>query len=385
MSFNSVWHIKDWRADDVVVDLTPDEGGILEVAIHEFNHAGAALPAYRPFDECAAESAGDFYAWQKKYKAPSAELRDLFDEATYITWICAQQPRINGIASALGGVAIYNRRYGLDRLEVSQQALVALAFDDDAATRDTVASVLRLRAPDGMLPAWANDQDRQYGLAAPPSVILAAKTLDGTPELYDGLADIASWWLKWRDSDGDGVPEYAYAGEPGFDAGLRISGARAVESPDLTAYLALTADFLGKSDRADAPKWREIAAGLLSKLCAFLWDGEKFLARRSTTHEPVEASAILGFLPAILGRLLPDEIAQPLTASLAALRPWEDSRETPLWALLIPGLRELGRADLAEQIRDRLVAHVREHGFVNAPGEKAYASRCASALLYAVK
>jgi hypothetical protein len=385
MAFNSVWHIKDWKADDVTVDMTPDGSGTLEASIHEFNHAGSRLDIYRPFDECVAEAGEDFDRWKTLYNISDGS-KELSELAAYITWVCTQQPRINGIVTALGGNAMYNRRYGLDMMNVFEQTVNALAFSDISAKRETVDSVTRLLAEDGMTPLWANDQNRQFGCAAPPSLALVLGDIGIDRELHESVVKMISWWFKWRDNDGDGLPEYAYPQESGFDAGIFPENGLPIMTPDLAGYLALASEILAKSGRADAPKWAELEKTLIDKLVRVLWDGDGFISRECATYRKTEpGDAFIKYVPVILGKSLPEDVAAKLADSIARDKPWRRQRGIPLGALLIFGLKRLGRDDIAREAADFYTETVSENGFVNNIGDEAYGSWCASAFLYASK
>jgi hypothetical protein len=333
-----------------------------------------------------SDAASDFAAWRATYGGVASEDEDLFDLAAYITWVCVAQPRINGITSVLGGYAIYDRRYGIERFNTAEQTVCALAFLDDSARHKTISSVLRLLDPDGMTPSWANDQDREYGQAAPPSIALAAMKLELGEETLDSLARMATWWFKWRDTDSDGLPEYAYPGEPGYDFGFRPENGCSIASPDLTSYLIVLCGVLARSIRPDAAKWAELERALTDKLIRLLWDGDKFTPRESGTYKRISLpDDFICYIPVILGKRLPEDVTKKLVKSIFENKPWRRKNGIPLAALLIFGLRELGEYELAREISDWLTTLVRENGFVNNENALSYGSWCASAFLYATR
>lgn len=381
--FNTVWRLKDWRADDVICDLTPSQNGIMEAAIHEFAATEAPLEKYRPFDLCEKEAADDFSLWQKKYKEPCGD-RELFDMATYITWICMQRPRVDAPYRLLRGNMMYNNRFGIDYVNLFEQPLLAMAFEDRNAKAELIGNVLDLMSPDGMLPAFTNNKEPQYGYAAPPVIAIAAKETAGELQgpALSKLKKLAFWWLEWRDPDHDGTVSYAYAKETGFDAGLTIRDGLAVKSPDLLTYMCVLSELLSETDADSGAYWKEISRGMLGKLTDTLWDGEEFVCRRSKTYEKVMGTDFLGYIPVLLGSKLPGDIARKLTDAVSAKKAWERKDQVPLAAHLVKGFLELSQKERAEAAGKWFIGFVKEHGFVNKIGAVMYSSWSASAYLY---
>ena len=98
-----------------------------------------------------------------------------------------------------------------------------------------------------------------------------------------------NWWMDYRDSDGDGIPEYPQGCDSGWDNSTLFDDGFFLESPDLSAFLVLQmhtcariAERLGRTE--DADKWRRAARELLERLYDHSWVGGRFVARRSGSH-----------------------------------------------------------------------------------------------------
>ncbi len=139
--------------------------------------------------------------------------------------------------------------------------------------------------------------------------------------IYDGLIRWADWFMLARDGDGDGIPSYDNGDECGFDDCSPYDGKLDIMTPDLPAYIIQIYDtlsdlarILGKTDEVDA--WREKGDALTKKLIDTLWNGERFIAREDYTFEPIVTDSIIFYVPLILGKRLPQEIIDKMTADL---------------------------------------------------------------------
>jgi hypothetical protein len=209
--------------------------------------------------------------------------------------------------------------------------------------------------------------------------------------VYPRLAKWTEFWFRYRDKDGDGIPEYG--GEhPGWESGWDNASAfgpdpaTPLESPDLQAYLVLQMRTLARlaaaMDRpAEAREWERRAKAHLDLLLDRFWKDGRFLVRWAGRARPEPApTSLLPLMPLVLGDLLPPEVFKALASDLERrfLTPWGPATEDPssalyrpdgywlgpVWAptayLLADGLRRGGRKDLAYAIARRfcdLVAH----------------------------
>jgi len=199
-------------------------------------------------------------------------------------------------------------------------------------------------------------------------------------EIYEPLAAWTTWWMKSRDYDGDGVPQYNHGNDSGWDNCTLFDGGVPVEGPDLSAFLVIQMDVLGDvaerlGRRSEARRWRGRAQALLRRLMAHSWRDDRFVAPRSGDHRCVGSDSLFAFLPIVLGQRLPERVAATLVAGLRAPGRFltrhglatESPRSPryepdgywrgPIWApstmLIVDGLREAGAPDLADTIGRR--------------------------------
>lgn len=139
--------------------------------------------------------------------------------------------------------------------------------------------------------------------------------------LYEGYGKMANWYMNTRDDDKDGLPQFDCGDESGYDDISVFVHHASVEGPDIAAYLAILfdklgdiADILGRKEEAD--DWHQRGEEMTKKLIDTFWNGEKFVARATFTHEVIDSNAITDYLPFVLGDKLPAEIIDKMTKDL---------------------------------------------------------------------
>ena len=140
-------------------------------------------------------------------------------------------------------------------------------------------------------------------------------------QIYPLLSRWTEWYLRYRDSDQDGLPEYRHGNEAGWDNATVFDEGGPIESPDLSAYLSVQmevlADVATRLGRpAEARRWEQQSNHLLERMLQrFWWDGE-FVAIHVTDGRPIYSQSLLLDMPIILGRRLPASVQAKLIADL---------------------------------------------------------------------
>ena len=194
--------------------------------------------------------------------------------------------------------------------------------------------------------------------------------------------------MTYQDSDHDGIPQYNHGNDSGWDNSTIFHKGTPVESPDLSSFLVLQMEVLaeiagkiGKKDEAE--EWRLQSEQLLTGMIEHFWDGERFTAKRSGTHEVIESDSLVLSIPLILGKRLPGDILEKLIEGvknkgfltkygLATELPSspfyrEDGYwRGPIWApttlLIVDGLLSAGEQELALEIARRFCAMATKSG-----------------------
>ncbi|MFW6271268.1 MAG: amylo-alpha-1,6-glucosidase, partial [Bacillota bacterium] len=183
----------------------------------------------------------------------------------------------------------------------------------------------------GVLPDRVNDKEYYWNFVKPPIHGWVLKwmmnrsdfiTETRLKEVYEPLSRWTDWWFKYRDTDGDGIPEYHHGNDSGWDNSTVFHKGAPVESPDLSAFLVIQmevlseiADILGKGE--EAAEWEVRSEKLLANMLDHCWTGEEFIAPYPKTHEYFDkGDSLILYIPVILGKRLPESIKNKLIDDL---------------------------------------------------------------------
>ncbi len=256
-----------------------------------------------------------------------------------------------------------------------------------------------LQTEKGILPdMWNPDNWTKWGTTKPPIHGWCFSKLmdqlefseDELKTVYVWLKKWTEWWILYSDSDKDGIPDYPMGCDSGWDNGTLFDLGYFVETPDLPAFLILQMKTLARisrelKDGETAASWDRRAKELLDRFIEHSWNGERFVAKISRTHEHEEKpTCLLSLIPLILGDILPKDIFDKLVDVLekdfltdngpATEMPAGKKYESdgywrgPIWApstyLITDGLNRGGRKELAKTIAGRYcrMSSERAHG-----------------------
>jgi len=208
-------------------------------------------------------------------------------------------------------------------------------------------------------------------------------------EAYEPLSRWTEWYFRYRDTNGDGIPEYNHGPDSGWDNSTVFLSEVPVETPDLSSFLILQMDTLSamaqKLGKAkEAQEWRSRSDALLKKMLATFWKDDHFIAVRTDNGAQIESESLLLYMPLILGKKLPIEVQQKLVEGLTRQGRFRTAygfaSETltsryytpdgywlgPIWApasmLLAEGLDSIGQRQLAHDLRTDFCTMAQESG-----------------------
>lgn len=253
-----------------------------------------------------------------------------------------------------------------------------------------------LQSEHGLLPdMWNPHREIVWGVTKPPihgwcfSKLMDQYdfTDEELREVYVYLEKWTKWWLQYSDTDHDGIPEYPQGCDSGWDNATLFDIGFFVETPDLAAFLILQMRTLARIGEAlmnrgaaeadweeKARYWKTESDHMLQNLYEHSWDGKRFIARISGTHEyESQPTSLLAVMPLVLGDILEEEKREKLVKilqenflteyGLATEMPEGKKYEAdgywrgPIWApttyLLVDGLRRGGCEPLAKEIAKR--------------------------------
>ncbi len=271
-------------------------------------------------------------------------------------------------------------------------ALAMANYADDTAAKKFAMSQFsapfHLQTEMGVLPdMWNPDVETRWGTTKPPiHGWCFARLMDRftfTEEelktVYGYLEKWTGWWMNHSDTDHDGIPDYPQGCDSGWDNSTLFDLGFYMETPDLPAFLILQMQTLARisAELGDAEKeiyWKNESEALMQRFLEHSWNGERFVAKKSNTHEYDEhPTSLLSLMPLVLGDLLPVEISGKLADVLerdfltengpATEMPASEKYDPdgywrgPIWApttyLLVDGLRRCGHDRLAKTIAER--------------------------------
>lgn len=378
LDMHSQWDWKDACCESVTIDISPDADGEFELALHFRETDTERCPYYRPFEVCVEEAQKDFSDWLAMYPPVPAKYEGMKKLAAYCIWICSVAPM--GLIKS--NIITYEKT---DSVFAWHGAFHAMTLQNDLDfSIETLMSIFEYQDDFGQIPDMVDDRYVNYLATKPPyhgiTVLYLLDhmgdriTKEHCEAMYGPMVNLCNWWTTIRDTDNDGVPQYNQGCEQSFDYSVMFAKGVPVECPDLIAYIVLLEEALsrlaarlGRMDESE--RWLNRSKTLLDTLIQEFWDGEKFIARLSSSHEIIEFDEIDTYAPIMLGKRLPDVVVDKVAQALsdpekyytqmgfrANTEQYVDGNLLPgiitgcTQLKLVPGLVEAGKADLARDI-----------------------------------
>jgi hypothetical protein len=364
--------------------LLPQNGyASMAISVHPKGLVGTAKPIDPAKDTFEASRSWDAFL-AKLPKVPANRRREAV-VAWYNIWSCYMRKQgFFHYDSVLMSKSTMTYVWSWDHCFVA----LALAKTDPEAALDQWMLPFPLMNEKGCLPDGWNPVDVSWYATKPPIHGWAlSKIMDNydipTDRLrlaYQYLTKWTEFWMSNRYSDKEGLPNYLVAGnDSGWDNSTLFDMGPELESPDLSAYLILQFECLGRvakklGDREAEARWIAQAAQLRDALFSRSWNGERFVARLRRTHaSDPNPTSLLEYMPLVLGSELTkhqfDILSKGLelhflTANGLATERLDSPKykadgywRGPIWApstyLIVDGLARGGRRDLASEIAKR--------------------------------
>jgi hypothetical protein len=362
-----------------------------EIAIEEFETARPSFGSAIDLDAVAAAAGAAFadycdrIAGWRTAASPAAEL------AAYVLWSASVAPR-----GFLQRESILMSKHWMDKVWSWDHCFNALALvgGDPALALDQFLTPFDHQESSGALPDSVTHSEILYNFVKPPihgwalTLLREQAELDGATllHIYGLLSRWSRFWLDARRVPGHTLPHYQHGNDSGWDNSTAFDYDRAIEAPDLAAFLIVQLDVLAdladELDLAEGDDWRAHRDALRQALLAELWNGSSFFARGVESERASKTSSLLTLLPIIAGEHLPSDVTQLLADGIeahltefgpATQRPstpeYEDDGywRGPIWApstvLIESGLRRTGFTELADTVSERFLALCEKSGF----------------------
>ena len=390
------WDYESLSTPHVRGTVLPDENGEFLLAVQESLYDGKVRGAYPDYEEGLENVTQDWQDFVSKMPVLTGEFAKLQEEALYTEWALIVNP---------SGRMEYPLIFMTGRAMASSWQMIqnAVAFKDNIPLRNgLLLNMLTEQSPLGQFPDFYDDSRSNAQGIKPPIQGWGIKWImkdhdlfseipqDELLRLYKGYGAWADWFVKYRDDDHDGLPEYDHGDECGFDDSSVFVSTPEAETPDLPAYLVLLFEALGDlagylEKPEEQQEWYRRKEEMLSLMIRELWNGEFFIARNARTHEPIISGSLLHYIPLVLGKRLPQEIIDRMTSALmeegvflgkyglASER--LDSEQyrimgmargfvlPPQQLLILTGMYDAGKVEEAKMIASRYCLAMKDNGF----------------------
>ncbi len=375
------------KSSRIVAEFVPDQQtGVAEFAIEEFRTVWEPGRVWEPFAAAVKRVREEFAGWLESTLTGPERLQAGRELAAYITWSCLVPAE-----GCLTRPAMYMSKNWMTNIWSWDHCFNAMALvrSNPKLAWDQFMIFFDRQDESGLIPDFINDKFELWNCNKPPihgwTLAWMMQRTDFIKEaqlreVYGPLAKWTKWWFRYRDGDGDGIPQYNHGNDSGWDNSTAFNNGIPVESPDLAAFLILQTELLAEIAgllglAEESTEWRRLAEETLDKMLAHFWKGDRFYACRSGTHEPSEGDTLLLFVPILLGRRLPDSVREALLDGLrdenrfltangwateSVNSPFYSSDgywRGPIWApstmLLVEGAAAAGDRELAREVSRR--------------------------------
>lgn len=384
------------KSSRVVAEFSPDpQTDMAEFAVEEFRTVWEPREAWVSFDDAVASAKTDFEQWLESSLSVPQRWQEGRELAAYITWSCLVPAE-----GCLTRPAMYMSKNWMTNIWSWDHCFNAMALvrHDPKLAWDQFMIFFDRQDESGLIPDFINDKYELWNCNKPPihgwTLAWMMQRTDyireaQLREVYGPLSKWTKWWFRYRDGDGDGIPQYNHGNDSGWDNSTAFNNGIPVESPDLAAFLIIQTELLAEiagllGFAEDSAAWRRLSEDTLTNMISHFWRDEKFISCRSGTHEPSEGDSLLLFVPILLGERLPEQIRASLLAGLREENRFltdngwatESIRSPyyqpdgywrgPIWApstmLLVEGVAAAGDLELAQDVSSRFCSMLSRSG-----------------------
>lgn len=306
----------------------PGEDGFFEFAMEEFLTTPRNIGLKGDFASCAAVAKADWKSWLSTMPSVPEKYSDAAKLAMYVNY-----------ESTIGA----GGHLKCDTMLMSKNWMnccwswdhcfnaIALAYKNPDLAWDQLNVHFDLQDDAGCLPDGVNALNKGWNFCKPPihgwtlSRMVKNKKLLTPKRLktfYPKLKKWTEWWLKKRDHDRDGLPEYHHGNDSGWDNASVFDSGFPVAAPDLAAFLILQMDLLASLAKqlgkaSDSKMWKNKANSMLETMLEKLWDGKQFQSKRAFSGKiNPKSDSLINFIPIVLGKRLPKKIRDAVAKEL---------------------------------------------------------------------
>jgi len=319
---------KKKKTQKVIADFIPDNDGVFEGVIEEFMTTPRRCGMNGTFEEVGKDADKEWERWITTMPSMPEGYEDAGAMALYVNY-----------ESVVGPWGNFKR----DTMLMSKNWMtqcwswdhcfnaMACSYKNPDVGWDQLMVHFDLQDKHGVLPDGVHAEGVGWNFCKPPihgwtlSKMMKNKNLlteKRLKEIYPKLKNWTNWWLRDRDYDNDGLPEYHHGNDSGWDNSTVYDGGFPVAGADLAAFLILQMDILTElakrlEKEKEAQNWEKKAKNLLKIMIEKLWDGDQFHSKKAFTYDVFpNGDSLINYLPIVLGKRLPKEIRDKVADGL---------------------------------------------------------------------
>ena len=324
---NAPWVWDLLSSGRTTIDCLPDAKGTIFCSLEEFTHSGYVRDYYASYEEGLAAVTADWEEFNGNIPHLPGKYDALRELCAYNLWSYLVSP-----AGFIKRPYLFMGTYGpASQWQTSYQA-IAFANNTELGWDQMLVS-FDYQSETGQLPDFYSDNYGAFQNIRPPIQGWALKMMrrlgyydklnrEKLADFYPKLEKWANWFGKYRTDGVDGLPQYEHSDESGMEDGSTFRESCCMVTPDLPAYLILLFEELGEiskelgMDSGIKEDWDRKASDMQKLLIDKLWNGERFVSHTLDGKEIDKDYCILGYMPVLLGKRLPEKILTKLIADL---------------------------------------------------------------------
>ncbi|MFP4384299.1 MAG: amylo-alpha-1,6-glucosidase [Spirochaetia bacterium] len=379
------------NTNEYILELSPEA----EILITDYESENGGDPVMGSFEKDAEKVKAEMNAWHSLSPEAEPEYGDTSFFASYITWSSFVPASHNFFKPTM----IMSKRRMLNAWNWDNYFNSwAMGLRDPELAWDMYQLHFDHQLEEGALADGINERKIGFVYTKPPVHGLVLSHLlqyGAVPEqelerIYPKLLKATYWWFRFRDDDGDGICQYHHGNDSGWDDATVFDIEPPVESPDLSALLVLQLKVLAKAAErlslfTDAENHRKKSRELLEALLGHSIRDGRFTGLQDGSHRESPADSLLLRIPVVLGKLLPRDVLSNLVSDLGdesaflgdhglateSMKSgefipdgyWRGPAWAPATMLIVYGLIDAGKTELAREISRRFCGTCRKAGF----------------------
>ncbi|WP_104091840.1 amylo-alpha-1,6-glucosidase [Arthrobacter sp. GMC3] len=364
-----------------------------EIAIEEMD-AGAVPHSYEStFEELKEGQLDSFNTYLNQVAPWRSERTPAVVAAVYVDWATTVAP--DGFITR---PAMLMSMQWMDRVWSWDHCFNALAIARNAkASWDQYVIMFDHQTESGGIPDAVSHSEVIYNYPKPPihgwalTNLLPRLTERPSEEelraALDALVKWTNWWRTTMTAPKSKFAHYHFGNDSGWDNATLFGREAPLQTPDLSAFMVLQMEAISSlaaelGDEASATYWASEAQELLTNLLQAFWRETHFVALQARTGVERWSQCLLLAMPIVLGSRLPEDVIDGLVETIeghltefglatertdSALYESDGYWRGPIWApstyLIVHGLRDAGRNELADKISVRFREMCERFGF----------------------